>query len=151
MLIGSRQRLPDLPQTDLEIDDHDICSVTKQKCYLHAVSCLSGGGCSAVNNMLDCQSRGGGFEYPLVACPQGIEESAYKGLVRPILEYCSSVWDPQNILLQDEVENVKERAARFVTGNFNCETASMTGILEQLVGISEKEKVGWLVLGLTAL
>ena len=39
---------------------------------------------------------------------------------------------PQSILLQDELERVKKRAARFVTGNFTCETASMTGILEQL-------------------
>ena len=30
----------------------------------------------------------------LVACPQDVKESAYKGLVRPVLEYCSSVWDP---------------------------------------------------------
>ena len=36
----------------------------------------------------------------LVACPLDVKESAYKGLVRPILEYGSSVWDPQSILLQ---------------------------------------------------
>ena len=46
----------------------------------------------------------------------------YKGLVRPILEYDSSVWDPQSIL---------QRAARFVTGNYINETGSMTVILEQ--------------------
>ena len=31
----------------------------------------------------------------LSACPQDVKESAYKGLVRPVLEYGSSVWDPQ--------------------------------------------------------
>ena len=31
MLIGSRQKLQDLPQISLNIDDHDISSVTKQK------------------------------------------------------------------------------------------------------------------------
>ena len=51
----------------------------------------------------------------LVACPRDVKESAYKGLVRPILEYGSSVWDPQSILLQDELEKVQKRAARFVT------------------------------------
>ena len=31
MLIGSRQKLQDLPQISLNIDDHGISSVTKQK------------------------------------------------------------------------------------------------------------------------
>ena len=36
----------------------------------------------------------------LSACSQDVKESAYKGLVRPVLEYGSSVWDPLCILLQ---------------------------------------------------
>ena len=60
--------------------------------------------------------------------------------MRPVLEYGSSVWDPQSILLQDELEKVQKRAARFVTGNYTYETGSMTGILEQLKGIPEKEE-----------
>ena len=68
----------------------------------------------------------------LSACPQDIKESAYKGLVHPVLEYGSSVWDPSSILLQEELEKVQKRAARFVTGNYIYETGSMTGILEQL-------------------
>ena len=68
----------------------------------------------------------------LSACPQDVKESAYKGLVRPVLEYGSSVWDPSSILLQEELEKVQKRAARFVTGNYIYETGSMTGILEQL-------------------
>ena len=43
---------------------------------------------------------------------------AYKGLVRPVLEYGNSVWDPSSILLQEELEKVQKRAARFVTGNY---------------------------------
>ena len=31
----------------------------------------------------------------LVACPRDVKESAYKGLIRPILEYGSSIWDPK--------------------------------------------------------
>ena len=34
----------------------------------------------------------------LVACPKDVKESAYKGLVRPVLEYGTSVWDPRSIL-----------------------------------------------------
>ena len=30
----------------------------------------------------------------LYSCPQDVKEAAYKGLVRPILKYGSSVWDP---------------------------------------------------------
>ena len=67
----------------------------------------------------------------LSACPQDVKQSAYKGLVRPVLEYGSSVWDPSGILLQEELENVQKRAARFVTSNYIYETGSMTGILEQ--------------------
>ena len=69
-----------------------------------------------------------------------LKESAYKGLVHPILEYGSSVWDPQSILLQDELEKVQKRAARFVTGSYVYETGSMTGILKQLKWEKEEER-----------
>ena len=66
-------------------------------------------------------------------CPQEVKEAAYKGLVRPVLDYGSSVWDPPpGVVLQEELESVQKRAARFVTGNYNYETGSMTGILGQL-------------------
>ena len=64
--------------------------------------------------------------------PQDIKEMAYKGLVRPILEYASPVWDPHGIVVQEELEKVQNCAAMFVTGNYNFETGSMTSILEQL-------------------
>ena len=41
-----------------------------------------------------------------------------KGLVRPVLEYGSSVWDPHTYGLQEELEKVQNRLARFVTGNY---------------------------------
>ena len=52
--------------------------------------------------------------------------------MRPILEYANPVWDPHGIVVQEELEKVQNRAARFVTGNYNFETGSMTNILEQL-------------------
>ena len=56
--------------------------------------------------------------------------------MRPVLDYGSSVWVPQGVVLQQElhIESVQTRAARFVTGNYNYETGSMTGILGQLNG-----------------
>ena len=68
----------------------------------------------------------------LFSCPQDVKEAAYKGLVRPVLEYGSSVWDPHTKCLQEELEKVQNRAARFVTRNYTFEEGSMTGILEQL-------------------
>ena len=52
--------------------------------------------------------------------------------MRPIPDYGSSVWDPPGVVLQEELESVQKRAARCVTGNYNYETGSMTGILGQL-------------------
>ena len=52
--------------------------------------------------------------------------------MRPVLEYSGSVSDPSGVGLQDELEKVQNRAARFVTGTYNYETGSMTGILEHL-------------------
>ena len=52
--------------------------------------------------------------------------------MRPVLEYANPVWDPSENTLQDELEKVQSPAARFVTGNYNFETGSMTKILEQL-------------------
>ena len=85
-----------------------------------------------VSNICTMANRTLGFlRRNLVACPRDVKESAYKELVRPVLEYGSSVWVPQSILLQDELEKVQNKAARFVTGNYTYETGSMTGILEQ--------------------
>ena len=61
-----------------------------------------------------------------------MKEAAYKSMVRPILEYGSTVWDPQCNGLNDELENVEKRAARCVTRNYSYETGSMTGNIEEL-------------------
>ena len=71
----------------------------------------------------------------LYACPQEVKEAAYRGLVRPVLEYSSSL---RCIGFQDELEKFQNRAARFVIGNYD--TASMTGILEHLKWESLKKR-----------
>ena len=61
-------------------------------------------------------------------------------MVRSILEYVSSVWDPHTDKLQEELEEVQNRASRFGTRNYVYKTGSMTGILGQLKWESLKKR-----------
>ena len=73
-----------------------------------------------VSNICTKANRTLGFlRQNLYFCPQEVKEAAYKGLVCPVLEYSGSVWDPSGEGLQNELEKVQNRAARFVTGNYN--------------------------------
>ena len=60
-----------------------------------------------------------------------VEESAYKGLVRPILEYSSSVWDPYHKKYIEQLEMVQRRAARYALGRYH-NTSSVTDMLKEL-------------------
>ena len=53
-----------------------------------------------------------------------------------------AVWfgTPPGVVFQEEVESVQKRSARFVTGNYNYETGSMTGILGQFKWESRKKR-----------
>ena len=94
-----------------------------------------------VSNVCTKANRTLGFlRRNLYSCPQEVKEAAYKGLVRPVLDYGSSVWDHPGVVLQEELESVQKCAARFVTGNYNYETGSMTGILGQLKWESLKKR-----------
>ena len=86
------------------------------------------------------EKEGGFLGRNLYSCPQEVKEAAYKGLVHPVLDYGSSVWDPPGVVLKEELESVQKRTARFVTGNYNYETGSMTGILGQLKWESLKKR-----------
>ena len=90
--------------------------------------------CTKANRILGFLRRN------LYSCPPDVKEAAYKGLVRPVLEYGSSVWDPHTHGLQEELEKVQNHAARFVTGNYVFETGSMTDILGQLKWESLKKR-----------
>lgn len=63
---------------------------------------------SAANRMLGFLSR------TMRKCPQKLKERAYKTMVRPKLEYCSSIWDPHQQKYVAKIEMVQRRAARFV-------------------------------------
>lgn len=50
-------------------------------------------------------------------CPKELREQAYISLVRSIMEYSASVWDPHLKKDKLELERAQRRAARFVTGD----------------------------------
>ena len=63
------------------------------------------------------------------------QTSSYKGLIRPVLEYACSAWDPQQLTIiptQKQQENVQNQAARFMPSKYNYGPGSMAAILEQL-------------------
>ncbi|VDI80275.1 Hypothetical predicted protein [Mytilus galloprovincialis] len=68
----------------------------------------------------------------LYRCPQDVKQHAYIALVRPHLEYGSSVWHPHWKKDIKRIEMVQHRAARYVTKNYNHQPGSMTAIIRSL-------------------
>ena len=60
----------------------------------------------------------------LRGCPHSIQTKCYKTLVRPVLEYSSSVWDPPQQYLSDRLEMVQRRSARRILGDFRSSTSA---------------------------
>ena len=58
-------------------------------------------------------------------CPPKVKEQCYFTLVRPLLEYGCTAWDPYQIGQIEKLEKVNKRAARFVTGNHLRDTETL--------------------------
>jgi hypothetical protein len=63
-------------------------------------------------------------------CPTTIKVQCFFTLVRPTLEYASSIWNPSKKDSINKVEAVQRRAARFDTGDYQ-RTRSVTVMLQQ--------------------
>ena len=61
--------------------------------------------CTKANRTLGFMKRN------LYSYPQEVKNAAYKGLVCPVLDYGSSVWDPPGVVLQEKLESVQKSAA----------------------------------------
>ena len=71
------------------------------------------------------------LKWNLHICPTGVKNQRYKSLVRPILEYSSSVWDTHTQRSVNKLEMVQRRAAWFVKGYYE-RTSSVTSVLTGL-------------------
>ena len=65
------------------------------------------------------------------SCTQQTKKLCYLAMVRPILEYASTVWSPYTNSSIYKLEMVQRRAARFITNNYSP-WASVTEILDHL-------------------
>ena len=54
-------------------------------------------------------------------CPKNVKENCINALVRPIVDYSCTAWDPFRKDQIDKLELLNKRAARFVTGNYTRE------------------------------
>ena len=64
-------------------------------------------------------------------CSKNTKLKCYVTLIRPILEYAASVWDPFLASHTHLIESVQRRAARFICNNYNWES-SVTNMLNEL-------------------
>ena len=67
----------------------------------------------------------------LAGTPRQIKTECYKTLLRPIIEYASTVWDPHTISDADKLERTQRRYARFVC-NDHSRKSSVTAMLRTL-------------------
>ena len=125
-------------QMKFDIDKCHIMHVTHKKNPLLMTYKMNGGplevtACHTyfgigINNKLSCTKHIGNtvskankvlglLHRDLHSCSPFAKETAHKSLVRPRLEYCSSIWDPYHQENKNKLEAVQRRAVRFVCKN----------------------------------
>ena len=68
----------------------------------------------------------------LWCCNEEVKTTAYKALVRPILEYASIAWDPSTQTNINTLNRVQKQAARFCKKDYSRREGAMTKILQEL-------------------
>lgn len=69
----------------------------------------------------------------LKECTRKVKAAGYTTLVRPVIEYASTIWDPTNQASINTLELIQRRAARFVYNDYTSRTPGcVTTMLEDL-------------------
>ena len=85
-----------------------------------------------IQNITTSASRSLGFlKRNIRSQNPALREMAYKTLVRPLVEYSSTVWSPYTDQTIDKLEMIQRRAARWTLDNYST-YASVTEILQSL-------------------
>lgn len=126
----SRSRKP-INATSYQLHNHSLEKVNSSK-YLGVTIQTDLSWNIHIDNVSAKANRTLGFiRRNLKICSTKTKELAYKALVRPTVEYASSVWDPHTEKQIHTIEKVQRRAARFVL-NRHRNTSSVTDMLSQL-------------------
>ena len=72
-----------------------------------------------ITSQLEQISRWASFKRNVNTRSRDIKTKVYKALVRPRLEYCSTVWDPHSKCATQRLEMLQRRAARYVLRRYH--------------------------------
>ena len=119
-----------------------ILEVTKDSKYLRATFSSDLSWTNHINNISAKANRTIGFlRRNIHSCPKEVKAAAYTTLVRPSIEYASSVWDPHTRNNIHQLEAIQRRAARFVYNNFyDREPGVVTSMISRLQGESLEQQ-----------
>ena len=105
-------------QTTYQIYDHDL-TVTKAGKY-HRITISNNLSWNAHVNAT-VKKANDSLAYlrrNLARCPTDLKAQSYQTMVRPILEYASTSWDPYTVTNIQQLDAVQRRAVRFVCGDY---------------------------------
>ena len=124
-------RSPNLFQYNYQLYDH-ILDVRDEHLYLGVLLYRSLSWSNHIAKTTEKASQLFNFlRHNLSNCSPSVKASAYLTIVRPVMEYAASVWDPyqQNDILS--LEKVQRRAARWALSDYGT-LSSVTNMLEIL-------------------
>ena len=64
-------------------------------------------------------------------CPTDVKSNCYKMMVRPIIEYASTVWAPHTLTNINQLESIQRRATRFCFNDYST-FSSVTRMISSL-------------------
>jgi hypothetical protein len=67
----------------------------------------------------------------LSRCPQDVKKQAYTALIRPILEYAATCWDPHHQKEINSLERIQRKATRFISNDYR-KTTSVTALMKKV-------------------